>query len=361
MNYINLCDINLNNLTMIGKGHMGEIYKYNQNQNEERVIKVYKIVKEGQKKYMEDIIQGIALNELRILVKCSRIRAEGISDGFVQIYDFAKCPTMDIRYLLEFCSLDFVEYINMMGNTVKTWLNIMFQIRYNILVMHHSINIAHADLDINNIMFRKTGHTTAQNNYYKYVINDEEYLVPDVGYQMVIIDFGNSVDISGDAIGRGKKKKLIRDDYKFFFGNGKFDTLFRLGDLQEIIYQTYNVKDIVATLKDNNEMNVVEKSFEIAKRKMQNSGGNDGGDGGEDGGEDGGGEKLLRKVKFELSRAIGRSVKLYKLFDPELKNVYKVDRPNGVVQEFDKLLKEGRLFNKCDNKCHIIKEYKLKY
>jgi serine/threonine protein kinase len=67
--------------------------------------------------------------------------------------------------------------------------NILFQIIYSLCSLS-KYKINHNDLRTDNIMIQKTD---LNEGYYKYVINDKEYYLPNYGFQIKIIDFGLSI------------------------------------------------------------------------------------------------------------------------------------------------------------------------
>ena len=190
---------------------------------------------------------------------------------------------------------------------------------------------------------------------FEYEINDKKYYVPNIGYQLVIIDFGNAVDLS--KIKGKEARKEVRKDYNFFFNNHYTQNdnddddvlLYRKGDIQEIMYQNYSASDIISVLKKNDKMYVIEQALRTVRKKFRN-----------DISLNGDKDKLMNKIRFELCKIIGRDVKLYKLFDPTLKMIYKILQPKGIVGEFNKLFNENRLFNKCDN-CDVIERFRLTF
>lgn len=365
---MDLCLIDVNKLKIIGRGVMGSVYLMQSGSkrgdgdrsadrggvlggdlDEDKALKEYIVFgyNTTHDKRMWTIIRGIAMREIKSLVKASKVIAKGLTDGFPLLYDFAKCKryaddtnkSSDVtaesyRMLLKYYHYKPNDILNSsvgsdsvggdgVGGDDEKWLAFMLQLRFDIEIMHREMHIVHRDIDINNIMLDKVDDL---DGYYKYDFgNGKVFYVQGWGYKPVIIDFGKSLDT--DDLNEKERRKKERDDFSFFFYNKCSGVaymdgyMFRKDDMRESIYMNFNVEQIVSKLgKDNG---VVQKSIKDTKKYMQTY---------REGNKD---NKFLRKLLHLLSIKIGKNVNLYKQFDPELKFIiHKTKRPKGIINEF---------------------------
>ena len=71
----------------------------------------------------------------------------------------------------------------------KTFENIIIRLLIGVYVLNKKLNIIHRDLQFNNILITKYKN---QNKYDIFKINDKTIYVPNIGYNVTIIDFGRS-------------------------------------------------------------------------------------------------------------------------------------------------------------------------
>ncbi len=87
---------------------------------------------------------------------------------------------------------DFIDD-NKKGWSIETWRGLFFQLLAMLaLIQEHYPTFRHNDLSMSNILVQKTrlGDTNdTKKGYYKYTINGKEYLVPDIGFRVLLADF----------------------------------------------------------------------------------------------------------------------------------------------------------------------------
>jgi serine/threonine protein kinase len=87
---------------------------------------------------------------------------------------------------------DLLDYIKKNYKTMKSldWKIIFFQILAALAVIQKKYDtFRHNDLKANNILVQLIGRTNSSNNKFKYDINDQEYIIPNIGLQIKIWDF----------------------------------------------------------------------------------------------------------------------------------------------------------------------------
>lgn len=83
---------------------------------------------------------------------------------------------------------DFKYIIKTLKPDIKTIKIMYFQIYVALYCMRKYFNIYHNDLHYGNVLFRKV----KKGGYIKYIIEGQEIIVPNIGYIMILWDFGRS-------------------------------------------------------------------------------------------------------------------------------------------------------------------------
>lgn len=107
------------------------------------------------------------------------------------------CPHFVLNYYWEYKDNQFIyynEYINHdtlqnwanESRSEQEWINILLQILFAIISMKKYFNMTHCDLYTKNILVQKVPKGGA----WKYIINNKEYLLPNIGWICLINDFG---------------------------------------------------------------------------------------------------------------------------------------------------------------------------
>lgn len=109
------------------------------------------------------------------------------------------CPHFVLNYYWEYKDNTFLyynEYIN--SDTLQTWAkeprseyewtHVLLQILFAIICMKKYFNMTHCDLYTKNILIQKV----PKKGVWKYIINNKEYILPNIGWICLINDFGFS-------------------------------------------------------------------------------------------------------------------------------------------------------------------------
>jgi hypothetical protein len=85
---------------------------------------------------------------------------------------------------------DFIDD-NKKGWSIETWRGLFFQLLAMLaLIQEHYPGFRHNDLSMSNILVQRTVlNNEGKKGYYKYTINGKEYLVPDIGFRVLLADF----------------------------------------------------------------------------------------------------------------------------------------------------------------------------
>jgi hypothetical protein len=140
------------------------------------------------------------------------------------------CPHFVLNYYWEYYNNTLIyynEYANYStlfhwgktNHTYQEWMNILCQIIISIISMQKYFNIIHGDLHTLNILIYKV----KKGGYWKYIIDKDEYIIPNLGYIILLSDFGFA-SIPGkvyvkwyfdDTIKNLTRKQQIFFDFKY--------------------------------------------------------------------------------------------------------------------------------------------------
>lgn len=108
------------------------------------------------------------------------------------------CPHFGLNYYWEYTTDNKIIYYNEYANystffdwaktsrSQQEWMNLLVQIIISIICMRKYFNIIHGDLHSLNILIYKV----QDGGYWKYIIDDKQYIVPNLGWVVLISDFG---------------------------------------------------------------------------------------------------------------------------------------------------------------------------
>jgi len=179
-NLLNFSDceilIQKNQKKIINKGGTSNIYKIDSPKCGSIILK-----------YINDKFVNQLLNEIFYLNLIKKIIYDNVCPNFIIIYSHT--PTYII---MEYADGDLSQILYKI-NDLKLLLNIYFQIIVGILVMQKILSINHNDLYLKNIFYKKINQNI---KYFKYNINNETFYLPNLGYLIMIADFGMSTKLS---------------------------------------------------------------------------------------------------------------------------------------------------------------------
>lgn len=162
------------------------------------------------------------------------------------------CPHFGLNYYWEYSDNKIIyynEYANYstlfnwakVSRSKSEWMNILVQIIISIISMQKYFNIIHGDLHSLNILIYKV----TAGGYWKYMINKKKYIIPNLGWIVLISDFGfatipNKVYIKwyyDDVI----KKLSIKQRVFFDFNYLSDDLLKQNQPVKDILKETLKI------------------------------------------------------------------------------------------------------------------------
>jgi hypothetical protein len=247
---INKCTKLLNkidNLEKIGEGKEGIIYYVTSPQCGSVVMKINKEEKnqthENEKKFIS-LIQKIILDDI-----CPNFIYTYIVNNKYILMEYADG---DLSKLYKDEDIFFNKII------IK---NIIFQILMGILVMQKILFMVHNDLYIKNIFYKKISKSNIK--YFEYNINGEKFYLENIGFLIIIADFGNSQSLlipeSDNRYTYSKIKNMIKNNYDLVLLN---KILFSY-EYKKIIKYIFSLKTDIYTIINNNYLHY--KNIDISK------------------------------------------------------------------------------------------------
>lgn len=176
---------------------------------------------------------------------------EGICINFVLMHStIVNNNSMQSYSFLELCDGDLVDFEKIMNRrlTYDDYINILIQILYALYILK-SLSIIHYDMHFGNILIKKTNDNTET---FKYVIDNREFTVPNLGFIVKICDFGSSqMMINNISITPHEKEMIygiIRKEFDFTFD--LFTVFLSVVDVSNTI--TYNITSKYPNFYDEN-------------------------------------------------------------------------------------------------------------
>ena len=193
---------------VLGEGFQGKVYRYfkkhkgeSEDDNGMAIKKMY--LDKTESKYVDNIFSTKALAHGPFLeIASNQLTNELVLQKI--------CPNFMLNYHYEFIeregicsdlypqsSFFYNEFINnaetytdwvSRPHSEQLWYNAYFQISSGIYALQKYFNMTHLDLHSDNVLVKKV----KKGGYWKYIINNREYIVPNLGYVFYICDFGHA-------------------------------------------------------------------------------------------------------------------------------------------------------------------------
>lgn len=219
-------------IKVIGKGGQGKVYQYSCKNCTTDTLAVKKFyLDEKTANYIEDQFNRKALTLGNYI--------ESASSQLVNILLLQKkCPNFVFNYTTQYIERDGIcsdsypyngfhynEYIDdaetfsewvLEEHSDDKWYNAYFQILIAIYALQIHFNMKHFDLHADNILVKKI----KSGGYWKYIINDKEYNIPNLGYIFYIVDFGH-------AFIPGKFKSWFATGYRYVKNSFDIEKLYK--------------------------------------------------------------------------------------------------------------------------------------
>jgi hypothetical protein len=264
--------------SVIGEGYQGKVYKYCKTDNCESIAvkKIY--LDKKQSKFVNNYLDKKALKygvfiELAAARLTNQLLLQKISPNFVFNYVSSFSERTGIcndRY--PYSSYYYNEFIQNSEtyddwvynkHSSNEWYNVYFQIIVNIYILQKYFNMIHLDLHAGNILVKKV----PKGGFWEYIIDGISYKVPNLGYQLFIIDFGQAwiPDLFKTGYVKNPHKaydlqKLFRSTLHFTSSSKDFKT-----EIRNIIKRIKNeerfediINDIWGKMYNKNNVKIIE-------------------------------------------------------------------------------------------------------
>jgi hypothetical protein len=252
----NIEDCHHKNLIPLAKGGYGQIFKkliiYNKNSVEVSL----------KEQPADDIVLKNKFNyhfkvwrEYHILVKCRELVLHKISQNVPIIYNYLECFHQHrIIFYNELATGNFIDWCYEQ-HSVHEWESFLFQFWSGVYVLQKHLKLVHHDLRLTNVLF----HKIKPGGYWKYIIENESYYLPNLGYVFIIWDFGSAhlLEYEPENCKNIMEKKLeLNIDLHFF--HDLYNRLrvmilcdeFKLGDLEKLFVSQKDKEYLLKTQSD---------------------------------------------------------------------------------------------------------------
>jgi len=189
--------------SVLGEGLQGKVYKYCNKTNclkdPVAIKKIY--IEKKQAKYINNTLDKKALKygnyiELAAGKLINQLLLQNITPNFAFNYANTFSERNGIcDNIYPYSSYYYNEYIGD-AETYEDWVderhnadewnNVYFQVIVNIYILQKYFNMIHLDLHARNILVKKI----KKGGFWKYIINGQVYKIPNLGFQIYILDFG---------------------------------------------------------------------------------------------------------------------------------------------------------------------------
>jgi hypothetical protein len=226
---------------LISKGGSGIIYGILVPYNEEQIWISVKIIK---------IIKKINVNELEILKKCNKIIKKTSIQNLPISYGYRLYNKNNIEYMFLYNELSHAdaEYWIKQNHTELEWKSFFFQLWFSLHTLQKYIKLVHNDLRLPNILY----HTVLAGGYWKYIVDDIEYYVPNCGHVFYIWDYGSA-----------ESDQLATPPYNLKYYKDKLDNNI------DLIYVHALIDRIkVLVIDDNSSLEEISQLFQTEKEQQ---------------------------------------------------------------------------------------------
>lgn len=230
----------------LGEGARGKIYKLIDIKNNISLSTKIMLVDDRNTKYIMDL-KSPRWREVKLLldftndVKGNKIRNLPLMYGY-QVCKIRNFNAIIIYY--EYFEDILKNWLNE-KHTDDEWISLVLQILITIKFLREKYKVTHNDLTWVNIMYNKIDKT----GDWKYITNDYELYIPNMGYEFIFWDFGSSKSYNFPL--RNKEIHSLNDTFK-----GKRDQKYILDITKRIkmnhIINRYSIKELISIMKENN-------------------------------------------------------------------------------------------------------------
>lgn len=236
---------------LLGEGGQGKVYRMcdttHSRKNECIAVKKFYLEKKTSK-FLETPFLSKAFTHSNFIELASsklinELILQNISQNFILNYDWSYKERSGVcDEIFPYVSFHYNELIDsselytdwvQKKHTLNEFYNAYFQIIVGIYTLQTYFGMTHLDLHSDNIIVKKV----TKGGCWKYIINDDIYYLPNLGYIFLINDFGHAF------VPKYFKSLFIREDYR----NTKITKIF---DIQHLFRSTKNISTSSSTFKN---------------------------------------------------------------------------------------------------------------
>lgn len=296
----------------ISKGWTSSVFLTKIN-NQNRIIKRIPF----NKKSIDDYYFGLAKKEVNVYLILQRLKLSETS-GYIHFPDFYKYQICeDIKrfmIMIEPLDISLTEYINC-GAKNEQIMVILFQLLASIKTFN-KLKLFHLDLHIGNIMLRyhPKDNNDDKRGYYKYIIDSKEYYIPNIGLEVVLIDFGNA---EYNVMDKSVDLNIFRDIEKY-------DLIVEPEKQQQYLmlnYTTSELESFIVKYRDNRILKVLKSKNYATKERYKL----------------GAAKRLIGDPFYKIYKKNPKEIKHIKInseLKKSLKSISKMDNINEIINKY---------------------------
>jgi hypothetical protein len=192
--------IDFSSYIQLDSGGYGKIYKI----NDKFVLKTFRDKLSNQRNYKSDYFNKEHLDsldfsenpwrEIYIHIKANELLKKKYTQNIILMGCYNKTEN-NIYIIVESYNMNLYKFLEENNNNIKKqtfmniYYNIIFQALHGFLILQEELHFYQGDPGMSNILIKKI----KKGGFWKYIVNDVEYLIPNLGFIVVICDFGNAL------------------------------------------------------------------------------------------------------------------------------------------------------------------------
>ena len=230
----------------LGEGARGKIYKLIDIKNNISLSTKIMLVDDRNTKYIMDL-KSPRWREVKLLLDFTNDFKDNKIRNLPLMYGYQVCKIRNFNAIIiyyEYFEDILKNWLNE-KHTDDEWISLVLQILITIKFLREKYKVTHNDLTWVNIMYNKIDKT----GDWKYITNDYELYIPNMGYEFIFWDFGSSKSYNFPL--RNKEIHSLNDTFK-----GKRDQKYILDITKRIkmnhIINRYSIKELISIMKENN-------------------------------------------------------------------------------------------------------------
>jgi hypothetical protein len=240
----------------LGEGAKGKIYKLIEKKNNIYLAIKMMIVQNRDVKNIMDL-RSPRWREVKLLLDFTKDVKSNKIRNLPLIYGYQTCKIRNYNSIVIYYEYfdDILKNWLQIKRSDEEWMSFILQSLITIKFLREKYKLTHNDLTWVNIMYNKI----EKGGYWKYITNEYELYIPNMGYEFIFWDFGSSKSYKFPL--RHNEKQYLDETY-----NGKRDQKYILDILKRIkmehILNRYSLDELKDIFKKDDYLKYLNKTTE---------------------------------------------------------------------------------------------------